>query len=56
MKMDRTVEDLQRLLDKARSDCEQLRLAGPEASFLQAFVAVRSIERRLEEMLRQPAS
>lgn len=55
MKTDRTIEDLRRLLDKARADCEELRKAGPEASFLQAYVAVKSIELRLEETLRQPA-
>lgn len=55
MKNDRKVEDLQRLLHKARADCEQLRKAGPEAPFLHACVAVKSIELRLQETPRQPS-
>lgn len=50
----RTVESWRSLLEEARTECERLRLAGPEASFLQAYVAVKTIELRLEEALRQP--
>lgn len=49
------VDAWRRRLDEARAECERLRLAGPEASFLQAYVAVKTIELRLEETLRQPA-
>ena len=55
MNTDRKVEDLRRLLDRARADCDHLRKEGPEEAFLQAYVAVKSIELRLIETLRQPA-
>lgn len=55
MRTGRDLDDLRRLLDEARAECERLRVSGPEEGFLQAYVAVKAIELRLEETLRQPA-
>jgi hypothetical protein len=54
MRTGREVEALRRLLEEARTECERQRVAGPEEAFLQAYVAVKSLELRLDEQLRQP--
>jgi len=56
MRTGRDVEALRRQLVDAMAECDCHRVSGPEAVFLQAYVAVKSLELQLDEKQRQPSA
>lgn len=53
MRTGRDVEALRQRLAAARAECDRRRTDGPEGAFLQAYVAVKSLELQLDELLGQ---
>lgn len=51
MRTGRDVEALRQRLAAARAECDRHRADGPEGCFLQAYVAVKSLELQLDELM-----